>query len=64
MSDLSTEIPIYRLPDGREFITEQDAVDRPEILACVKRFPNYWRPSMTRMGWEGPLINQDEGQPA
>lgn len=38
----SVAVFVKTLPDGREYITLQDATDSPYVMAFVKRFPDYW----------------------
>lgn len=47
----SAAVPVYELSDGRKFIAYKDALEYPEIMAFVKRFPTYWIPSFTLHGW-------------
>lgn len=47
-------VPITILSDSREFIAAQDAAERPEVLAFIWRFSNYWVPDIARDGWVGP----------
>ncbi len=38
----SAAVPVHTLPDGRQFIADEDCMERREILDFVKRFPAYW----------------------
>ena len=48
------EVRVYILEDGREFITDRDAAERPEIADFVARYPNYWTRDERLFGWIGP----------
>jgi len=48
------DVPIHVLEDGREFIADRDAAERPEIAAFVARFPDYWTRDDRLFGWIGP----------
>lgn len=55
MSAVTIEVPIHRLPDGREFITERDVVECTALRAFIDRFSNYWTYDFQRQGWVSPL---------
>lgn len=52
------EIPMTVLPDGRSFITEQNATEFPWVRAFIGRFSNYWRHDLDRNGWISPKIGE------
>lgn len=55
----------HRLPDGRHFVSDEEAAEYPEVRAFVARFPNYYvRAEQAGLphlcGWVGPI---EEPQP-
>ena len=50
----SWSVPVHRLPDGREFITDEAYEDFPEVRAFGRRFPNYWIREPWFGGYVGP----------
>ena len=50
----SAAVPVHTLPDGRQFITDEDCVERPEVAAFVKKFAAYWVRDPLRGGYVGP----------
>ena len=51
-------IPLHTLPDGRRFISEQDAIEQPYIIEFIGQFPNYWTYDPVRCGWVSPILDE------
>lgn len=50
------EVPIIRMPDGRQFITDRDVAEQPHLRAFIDRLSNYWRRDDLRCGWISPAV--------
>jgi hypothetical protein len=52
----TVEVPIVRLSDGREFISDLSIAQQQWIAEFVSRFSNYWTYDFIRCGWVSPTV--------